>query len=320
MDGITFLKHLRSCGNYIPFILFTGRGREEVVIEALKNGADHYLKKGGEAIPQFAELANLIRQTVRRKEAEDTMHNNAARFRALVENTRDLVTIIDRSGYITYTSPSTKNALGYSPGEMKGHNLGCFLHPDDHAVMQAVKNNSEFEATAMPMEFRLLSKDGTYRWFRGGASVYLDSNSTNQYMLHAWYIDGKKTAERELMIREAAHQGLIEHLSEMMFVLNEEGRFMTVNGSLCDFFGGEKEQIIGTPFIDLMVNEDREPMKIALSTKVEGHGGKTKHLCRMVDARGSISVIEVITSTVSTNGTILTLGMIAPMADGQRSG
>ena len=48
IDGIAFLKHVRASGDSIPFILFTGRGREEVVIQALNEGADFYLQKGGE--------------------------------------------------------------------------------------------------------------------------------------------------------------------------------------------------------------------------------------------------------------------------------
>lgn len=50
-NGIQFLKSLRASGDMIPFILFTGKGREEVVIEAINNGADAYLQKGGEPDP-----------------------------------------------------------------------------------------------------------------------------------------------------------------------------------------------------------------------------------------------------------------------------
>jgi len=60
MDGIEFLRQLRASGNTTPFILFTGRGREEIVIQALNEGADFYLQKGGEPGPQFAELAHKI--------------------------------------------------------------------------------------------------------------------------------------------------------------------------------------------------------------------------------------------------------------------
>ena len=58
MDGIAFLKAVRSQSLDIPFILFTGRGREEIVIEAISNGADFYLQKGGDPKAQFAELAH----------------------------------------------------------------------------------------------------------------------------------------------------------------------------------------------------------------------------------------------------------------------
>ncbi len=57
MDGIEFLKKVRMDNKDIPFILFTGKGREEVVIEAIENGADFYLQKGGDPRSQFSELS-----------------------------------------------------------------------------------------------------------------------------------------------------------------------------------------------------------------------------------------------------------------------
>jgi DNA-binding response OmpR family regulator len=53
MDGIAFLQELRSKKSRIPFILFTGKGREEVVIKALNCGADFYLQKGGDPNPSL---------------------------------------------------------------------------------------------------------------------------------------------------------------------------------------------------------------------------------------------------------------------------
>ena len=77
MDGIEFLKKVRAKDKNIPFILFTGRGREEIAIEAFENGADYYLQKGGAPKPQFAELMHKIRLAVdhRRDEEEvDTLN------------------------------------------------------------------------------------------------------------------------------------------------------------------------------------------------------------------------------------------------------
>ncbi len=67
MNGLGFLKAIREKGNHIPFIIFTGRGREDVVIEALNAGADYYIQKGGDPRAQFTELAYKIRESVRKK-------------------------------------------------------------------------------------------------------------------------------------------------------------------------------------------------------------------------------------------------------------
>ncbi|HOJ97140.1 MAG TPA: response regulator [Methanospirillum sp.] len=67
MNGLGFLRAIREKGNHIPFIIFTGRGREDVVIEALNAGADYYIQKGGDPRAQFTELAYKIRESVRKK-------------------------------------------------------------------------------------------------------------------------------------------------------------------------------------------------------------------------------------------------------------
>jgi DNA-binding response OmpR family regulator len=71
-DGIGFLKILNEKHCSIPFILFTGRGREEIMTEALKNGALFYLQKSGNPRSLFAELDLKIREASRRRPAEGT--------------------------------------------------------------------------------------------------------------------------------------------------------------------------------------------------------------------------------------------------------
>lgn len=73
MDGIALLLEIRRISG-IPFILFTGRGREEVVINAINSGADFYLQKGGDPKAQFAELKHKILQAISRARAEHALH------------------------------------------------------------------------------------------------------------------------------------------------------------------------------------------------------------------------------------------------------
>ncbi len=68
-NGIEFLREVRASFPSLPFILFTGRGREEVVIQALNEGADFYLQKGGDPKSQFAELSHMILRAVERRNA-----------------------------------------------------------------------------------------------------------------------------------------------------------------------------------------------------------------------------------------------------------
>ena len=100
MDGITFLKQLKASGNTTPFIIFTGKGREEVVIEALNEGADFYLQKGGEPKAQFAELSNKIRYAVTRKHAEVELSESQKRTADIIEFLPDATFAISIDGVV----------------------------------------------------------------------------------------------------------------------------------------------------------------------------------------------------------------------------
>ena len=74
MNGLEFLEELRKKGNDIPFIIFTGKGEEEVAMEALNKGANRYIDKDGSPAVSIEALAQHIRQVVeeRRKEKESS--------------------------------------------------------------------------------------------------------------------------------------------------------------------------------------------------------------------------------------------------------
>jgi len=138
MDGIAFLKEVRKRYGDIPFILFTGRGREEVVIEAINNGVDFYLQKGGDAQAQFAELAHKIRQAVARKRAEHSrikaeldLRESEEKYRSLVDLVPDAV-LVHREGTVVYVNPECVRLVGADTADdLIGRNMLPFIHPDD---------------------------------------------------------------------------------------------------------------------------------------------------------------------------------------------
>jgi PAS domain S-box-containing protein len=105
-NGIELLADLRKKSPDIPFILFTGRGREEVAIQAFELGADFYLQKGGEPKAQFAELSHKIRQAIRRRKAEEDLKR---RERQLKEMTANIPGVV----YRFYVNPDGTTGFDY---------------------------------------------------------------------------------------------------------------------------------------------------------------------------------------------------------------
>ncbi len=120
MDGIEFLKNVRDSENTIPFILFTGRGREEVVIQALNEGADFYLQKGGEPVSQFAELAHKVRQSVQQRQAEANIRDLERREADIINFLPDATFAIDTNGVVIAWNQAMEKMTGIRADEMLG--------------------------------------------------------------------------------------------------------------------------------------------------------------------------------------------------------
>jgi PAS domain S-box-containing protein len=120
IDGIEFLKTIRSSGNTIPFILFTGRGREEVIIQALNEGADFYLQKGGELVPQFTELAHKISQAIQKRQADASIRDLERREADILNFLPDATFAIDTDGVVISWNRAMEELTGVTTAEILG--------------------------------------------------------------------------------------------------------------------------------------------------------------------------------------------------------
>ncbi len=111
IDGIDFLKELREeLETDIPFIMFTGKGREEVAIEALNLGADRYIQKGGAPKSQYEILADAINQ-------EYEHHQSEKKYKTLVENSHDAIYIY-RDNEFLFVNERFSEITGYEKKEL----------------------------------------------------------------------------------------------------------------------------------------------------------------------------------------------------------
>jgi PAS domain S-box-containing protein len=119
-DGIGFLKILKENQCSIPFILFTGRGREEVVIEAINNGATYYIQKGGDPKSQFAELDHKIREACRRHKAEKGLQQVELCYATLFEHSGTAVVTLDKELIIRQVNSEFSRISGFASPEVNG--------------------------------------------------------------------------------------------------------------------------------------------------------------------------------------------------------
>ena len=130
MDGIKLLKNVRKLYGTLPFILFTGRGREEVVIDAINNGVDFYLQKGGDPSAQFAELAHKIRQAVRRHSAETALAESRDYLNTIFASVKAGILVIDATTHIILdVNPAAAELISLTKEKIVGRICHQFLCP-----------------------------------------------------------------------------------------------------------------------------------------------------------------------------------------------
>jgi CheY-like chemotaxis protein len=120
MNGIDLLFELRTAGITIPFIVFTGRGREDVVIEALNKGADFYIQKGGEVRSQFAELRNAIRRAVEKHRFEQEIRGSERRISDIFHHLPDATFAVDCGGRVIAWNRAMEAMTGVAAGDIIG--------------------------------------------------------------------------------------------------------------------------------------------------------------------------------------------------------
>ena len=197
-DGIDFLKSLRSVKNNIPFILFTGKGREEVVIEALNSGADSYLQKGGGSNAQFVELEYKVKEAVRRRRSEEALHKSEEKFvKAFYGNGADMFLAKANDGLVIDVNDTWLRSMGYRREEVIGksvNDLRIWKHPEHRAGLVCELREHGMVSNK---EYEFVAKDG--RCIFGLFSAHLINIDGEELLLSSSLnITERKRVEEEL--------------------------------------------------------------------------------------------------------------------------
>lgn len=140
-NGIEFLSLLREQGNTVPFILFTGKGCEEVVIQALNLGADFYIVKGEEPALQFQLLKMQILSQIEKKKSDEALvislkenRQMLSQLQATLEATEEGILVTDREGFIQNFNKKFLHLWNLSSEDIQNIHIDTFLNRFSHEI------------------------------------------------------------------------------------------------------------------------------------------------------------------------------------------
>jgi two-component system cell cycle sensor histidine kinase/response regulator CckA len=163
--GIQALEIVRAKTPEVPFLLVSGTIGEQAAIESLRAGAtDYVLKHSPERLaPAVRRAVEEAQERIRCRRAEAELVRREKYFRALTDNSLDIVTVLNHEGVFQFNSPSVKRVLGYEPAELLGKSAFALIHPEDlTTALGAFQHGLAHPDESVTVEFRFQHRDGSW--------------------------------------------------------------------------------------------------------------------------------------------------------------
>jgi PAS domain S-box-containing protein len=226
-----------------------------------KNGAIKWLEM--KLIPilddnnQVIRFDGICREITERVIAEQSLADSEKRFRALIENSRDVVTLIDNSGKIIYRSPSYKSVLGYTLEEMSLRPAFEDIHPDDQQMLKdKLTQVMLIPGTSVTAFWRQKHKDGRWLWMEGTGTNWLQHPAVKAIVNNFRDITERKEAEEKMRLSQQRFKTLIEKGNDVIMLLDNERKFTYISPSIEKILGFVPDELIGTFARELMHQDE----------------------------------------------------------------
>ncbi|MGZ9234856.1 MAG: PAS domain S-box protein [Anaerolineales bacterium] len=155
-------------------------------------------KSGGEEL-----LLMIFNDITERKYTEAALEASEKRFRAWIENSSDIVTVLDSSGVIQHESSSVTRLLGYAPEDLLGKNAFDFVHPEDQEkIINLFLENIQGPDTTTAAEFRFRHQDGSWKSLEAAGRTYIDEHDEVVALINSRDITDRQRAEQALKEKE----------------------------------------------------------------------------------------------------------------------
>lgn len=164
----------------------------------------------------------------------------------VLENSDDILAIVRPDGTIGYVSPSIETASGHTLEEISGTSAFDFVHPDDvDFLSRKLSEVLEAQERVIDVEFRYRHADGSWHNIEAHGVNLVDNPVISGIVLTARDITDRKTVEQALAEREKYMRTLIENITDVILILDREGKLTFISSSLANVLGYEPNQYLG---------------------------------------------------------------------------
>ena len=230
---------------------------------------------------------------VKVKQRTEELNKSEMRFRLLVENSLDIISLIDYHGRILYISPSIKRLTGYTEKEMIGMSGFDLIHPDDVEGGKRFRQ-SLIDKPAVPEKstFRLKHKKDGYIWVEGTVTNMLNDENVKAFVLNYHDITERKSAEVRLRKSEKRFRSLIENANDIISLSDENGIRFYISPAIERVTGFTIEESINRMVFDTVYPDDIEKVKTIRDELMREPGVIKPLSCRFKHKNGGYVWIE----------------------------
>lgn len=190
-------------------------------------------------------IIGIARDITERKQAEEKLKRSEHHFRALIERSADVVTLVAADGAILYVSPSAQEFCGFPSKELVGTNVFFWVHPEDAlGAQKRFRELSELPGASIIGECRYLCKNGQWKWIEITATNRLDDPSVHAVVINSRDVSERKKSEQALRRFEA----IVESSIDGIFSVDLEGNITSWNPAAQKIFGGSEAEMLGKDF------------------------------------------------------------------------
>lgn len=206
---------------------------------------------------QVLAINQICIDITEQKKAETELRHKDERFRALIENISDLISLVDPNGNIIYVSPSTTKVLGYKPEEYIGKNIFEFIESEDVPQMKKLFTSllEKPGNIISDIQFRLRYSSGNYYWNEATVHNLIHDQTIGAIVFTYRDITERKKAEAEIILQKSYFQQLFENSPEGIVILDNQDRIVDVNKGFERMFQFNAEEIKGSVLNQLIVPE-----------------------------------------------------------------